>query len=136
MSPWRHLSTWKTEFVGVISVDVSLTRLIDRLNRLTPTPGSCAFAHRRRRAGWWRPACTALDDLLNAETVRLMAKLNAGVNETQHVIETTMGLPLEQVTNQSFQQTLADYAQQRQRTGALHAQKQRDLSGLARRCPT
>ncbi|MEZ4638855.1 MAG: cache domain-containing protein [Caldilineaceae bacterium] len=48
------------EFVGVISVDVSLTRLIDRLNRLTPTPGSCAFAHRRRRAGWWRPrlGCT------------------------------------------------------------------------------
>ncbi|MBI1295413.1 GAF domain-containing protein [bacterium] len=95
------------EFIGVISVDVSLTRLIERLNQLTPTPRSYALiVDSEGRLVAAPPA--ALDDLLSKETVRLIAQLSGGERETAHVIEFTMGLPLRQVGNEAFQQTLAN----------------------------
>ncbi len=93
-------------FIGVVSVDVSLTQLIERLNRLTPTPGSYTLLIDKAGKLVAAPPA-ALDDLLSESMVRMIAQLN-GDSDTEHVIEYTMGLQLGQVPNQAFQQALAD----------------------------
>lgn len=94
-------------FEGVIGVDVSLTRLIERLNRLTPTPGSYALlVNNRGRLVAAPPA--ALNDLLSEPMVRMINQLAGNEDRTAQAIEYTMGLALDQVPNSEFQQTLAD----------------------------
>jgi signal transduction histidine kinase len=95
------------DFIGVISVDVSLTRLIERLNQLTPTPRSYALVVDGEGKLVAAPRA-ALDELLSQATVRMIAQLSGGAQETAHVIELSMGLPLRRMGNEAFQQSLAD----------------------------
>ncbi|MBX2998412.1 MAG: GAF domain-containing protein [Caldilineaceae bacterium] len=94
-------------FLGVISLDISLTKLIERLNALTPTPGSYALLIDKDGDLVAAPP-EALRDLLNEDVYANIQASLAGDESTEHFIANTLGLSLDQVRSMPFLQTLAD----------------------------
>jgi nitrate/nitrite-specific signal transduction histidine kinase len=94
-------------FLGVISLDISLTRLIERLNALTPTPGSYALLIDRDGDLVAAPS-EALSDLLDDDVYAAIQAELDGDASTDHFIASTLGLSLDQAKSAPFLQTLAD----------------------------
>jgi nitrate/nitrite-specific signal transduction histidine kinase len=94
-------------FLGVISLDISLTKLIERLNALTPTPGSYALLIDSDGDLVAAPP-EALHDLLDDETYAEIQTYLDGDVSADHFIASTLGLSLDQTKSASFLQTLAD----------------------------
>jgi nitrate/nitrite-specific signal transduction histidine kinase len=94
-------------FLGVISLDISLTRLIERLNALTPTPGSYALLIDRDGDLVAAPP-EALADLLDDNVYAAIQAELDGDPSTDRFIASTLGLSLDQAKSAPFLQTLAD----------------------------
>jgi nitrate/nitrite-specific signal transduction histidine kinase len=94
-------------FLGVISLDISLTRLIERLNALTPTPGSYALLIDSDGDLVAAPP-TALRDLLGEDVYTTIQADLDGNASPDHFIASTLGLSLDQAPSAPFLQTLAD----------------------------
>jgi PAS domain S-box-containing protein len=83
----------RDEFRGVIAVDVSLTRLIEHLNSLKPSPSGYAFLiDGQGRLVAASPA--ALQDILEENTIR------------PNSLNFNLGLPLVDMTNPDFKQAV------------------------------
>jgi signal transduction histidine kinase len=96
------------EFLGVMSVDVSLSRMIERLNGLTPTPGSYAMLIDNQGRLVAAPP-EALADLLRGSALEnLVTNASEGGADTAAFLTETFGLSLDQVENRAFSQTLQD----------------------------
>jgi signal transduction histidine kinase len=95
-------------FLGVMSVDISLSRLIERLNGLTPTPGSYAMLIDSEGHLVAAPP-EALTSLLKGSAVEHVVTnaLTSG-SDTAAFLTQTFGLSLDLVENQAFSQTLLD----------------------------